>query len=69
MLTWLCVLYREKERREGEGKLQMELERLREQARQELERAKSYTKDLYERENRSSLHTCSMDQCVFVCRH
>ena len=49
----VCVCYREKERREGEEKLQRELERVREMARQDFEHTKSYTKELYDRENRS----------------
>ena len=52
----MSVSYREKMRQEGEAKLQRELERLREQTRQELDHTKSYTKELYERENRCSAH-------------
>ena len=47
-----CVC-REKERRESEERLQTELERLRQETRQEVEHTKSYTKELFDRENRS----------------
>ena len=44
--------HREKEKAESEEKLQREMERLRQQARKELDHTRSYTKELYERENR-----------------
>ena len=43
---------RERERAESEERLQRELQKLRDQAKQELEHTISYTRDLYERENR-----------------
>ena len=43
---------REKERVEAEERLQRELGRLRDQARQELEHSRTHSRELYERENR-----------------
>ena len=47
-----CGVCRETERAESEARLERELERLRRQAKEELENVTAHTRELYERENR-----------------